>query len=214
MEFGQAVVRRKLNGKTPDVSYFGIIKDSQKDVVTSIEEQIYTAWDNSPEAPRKTRVRDSAPTPTLDTLSWVNGSARFPDALLSKFLDGSPQHAEMLKLKEQVKSMFPGAAETSSTAVTSRATGLPDFSGENLLDLDREVSLETTNANEFNPEQSLALGGWVFWCFLWCVQCTYSRQPVNYIVCSANQCGYRLSLFMFFFDRWNLRLISVWIVPP
>lgn len=158
-EFARAIVKRKLSGKVPDVSYFGVIKDTQKDVVSSIEEDVYNAWDSSSAAPAKTRVRDAAATPTLDTLSWVNGSPKFPDALIAKVAEGSPQYKEIVKFKEQLIGMFPETATSSSTAVTVRATGLPDFSGENVLDLEREVSLETFSADEFNQEELLGFRG-------------------------------------------------------
>ena len=163
-EFARAIVKRKLSGKVPEVSYFGIIKDIQKDVVSSIEEDVYNAWDNSSTAPAKTRVRDAAATPTLDTLSWVNGSPKFPDALLAKFPEGSLQHQEIVKFKEKVTSMFPASANPSPTAVTVRATGLPDFSGETVLDLERELSLETTSLDDFNQEELLGYNMWL-WLF-------------------------------------------------
>eukprot|EP00435_Cladocopium_sp_Y103_P033211 s2906_g8.t1 len=149
-EFARAIVKRKLSGKAPDVSYFGVVKDTQKDVIASIEEEVYNAWDNSSAAPSKTRVRDAAAT---------YGSPKFPDALLAKFPEGSPQHKEIVKFKEQVKSMFPASENQSSSAVTVRAAGLPDFSGENLLDLEREVSLETIGADEFNQEELASCPG-------------------------------------------------------
>lgn len=143
-EFGRAICKRKLEGKQPDVLYCGVIKDSQKETVAFIEEQVYNAWDISAAAPAKTRPRDPAQTPTLTCLAWVNGRPKFPDAVLNKFLDGTPQHGEIMKLKEQVLALFPASSDGAETmtAGSARAAGSPDFSGEQVLDLGRDVDLE------------------------------------------------------------------------
>ena len=161
-EFARAVVQRKLERKQPDIAYFGVIRENQRDTVTALEEQVFNAWDSGPEAPPKTRTRDAASAPNLKILIWNDGMPKFPDHVLTKFPEGSCQHAEIKKLQAELESDWPGsrsgaASNPGPSRTQSRAGGLPDFTGENPLDVGREVDLAKLSADDFNVEQLLDL---------------------------------------------------------
>ena len=157
-EFARAVVQRKIQRKQPDIRYFGIVKESHRETISALEEQVFLAWDNGPDAPPRARVREESSTPRLGILLWNNDAPKFPDSVLTKFAPGTSQHKEIKKLQSELESMWPASSasvQSPTRATVNRASGLPDFTGEDPLDLTREVDLEQTAADDFNVEQLL-----------------------------------------------------------
>ena len=147
----------KERNSNPRVSYIGFLKEFQRDNIAAIEETVYLKWGNGPDAPSKTRVRGEAQTPNLSLLLWRNRRPMFPTSALEKFPEGSSHHAEILKRKEMLERLWPAQSGTiaSSPEVTLRAAGAPDLSGEDVLDLTRDLSLQTFAAADFSVEKLL-----------------------------------------------------------
>lgn len=140
----------------PRVAYIGFLREFQRDNIAAIEETVYMKWDNGPDAPSKTRVREESQTPNLSLLLWRNRRPSFPPSALEKFPEGSTHHAEMLKQKERLERMWPAQSGTvASPEVTLRAAGAPDLSGTDVLDLTRDLSLQTFAASDFSVEKCL-----------------------------------------------------------
>ena len=162
----RAVVRERLAGRLLQVHYIGILKaSSQKDVLAAIEESVYNSWDSSSAAPPAQRAREAAATPSLSVILWQQNRPVFPQALLSKFVEGSPQHGEVLKMKKTLEELWPSTSSPESSASGGgpvRAVGSPDLSGVNLLDLDRLVDLRTISSDSFAEEKLLCeVGVWL-----------------------------------------------------
>ena len=157
-EFARAVVQRRLERRQPEFAYFGVIRENQRDTIIALEEQVFNAWDNGPEAPPKTRTRDAAGTPNLKILIWNDGAPKFPDHVLTKFPEGPSHNAEIKKLQAELESDWPATrtgvpSNPAPSRTQSRATGLPDFTGEDVLEISREVDLAKLSADDFNVEQ-------------------------------------------------------------
>ena len=157
-EFARAVVQRRLERRQPEFAYFGVIRENQRDTIIALEEQVFNAWDNGPEAPPKTRTRDAAGTPNLKILIWNDGAPKFPDHVLTKFPEGTSHNAEIKKLQAELESDWPATrtgvpSNPAPSRTQSRATGLPDFTGEDVLEISREVDLAKLSADDFNVEQ-------------------------------------------------------------
>ena len=104
-EFGRSLAVKKLQRAASkyNVYYMAILRETQKDVVDSIEEMVYQAWDGSATAPPKTRPREAAQEPRLGTILWQDGRPIFPTTLLSKFAEDTDHRSEVLKLKEKLE---------------------------------------------------------------------------------------------------------------
>ncbi|CAK9013327.1 unnamed protein product [Durusdinium trenchii] len=157
-EFGRALVTKKLDGKWPKLSYVGLLRESQKDVILQLEEMVYNAWDNSGTAPAKTRPREEAQVPRLTALLWGTDGPSFPESILGKFAPGTEQHTEVLKWKKDLEDAWPRAATAAPTTgsarrAPARAAGSPDFTGTDVLDLAREVDLAKIKTDDFAEEK-------------------------------------------------------------
>lgn len=159
-EFARSVVAKKLGATSANwpVFYFGLLRDSQKDVIDFVEETVYTHWGGQPNAPPKTRVREVAQAPDLKLILWQNHRPVFPISLLSKFSSDSDHHAEIKKLKNLVEGMWPASSlpgDSSTAGAPLRAVGSPDLSGVEVLDVSREVSLSMIPMSDFSEERFL-----------------------------------------------------------
>ena len=54
-EFGLAVAERALEGITPPMKYFGVLRPDQREVPLLTATMMYESWDRSPNAPPKQR---------------------------------------------------------------------------------------------------------------------------------------------------------------
>ncbi|CAK8996456.1 unnamed protein product [Durusdinium trenchii] len=156
VEFGRAVCAQKIAGKWSAVSYMGLIKDGQKDVMQMMEEQVYNSWDAGPHAPSKMRVRDETQAPKLTAILWQNDRPVFPDSLVNKFPVGTEQHTEVLKMKNALEALWPSPSSNTparNVNVPPRAVGEPDFADTTLLDLTREVDLAKIKSEDFAEEK-------------------------------------------------------------
>ena len=165
-EFAQAITKRELQGATPAVTYYGLLRADQRDVITMLEAQCYQRWDLAPDSPARQRPPDatSQPPAQLSCLTWSNDLPGFPQELLAKFADGTHEHAQMAKLKSEFDALVPEAArapaartETSSGS-SSRARGSPDFTiddGKEPLDVSRVIDLRGIPAVEFTVQRPL-----------------------------------------------------------
>lgn len=155
-EFGRAVCERLLAGRSPYVSYLGLLKEQQKDNIVAVEEMVYNHWDASPQAPAKQRPKQELQTPSLSILLWQRNKPAFPQNLLDKFVEGSDQKAEVDRMKKELESLWPTAGTADSAAsVVARAAGSPDFTGSTVLDLKREVDLPKTPSSVFSEDKFL-----------------------------------------------------------
>ena len=149
-EFARSVCKTKLGNPSSPLHYMGLLRETQKDVSEFIEEAVYLAWDASPVAPPKTRPREAAQEPSLGTLLWQNSRPVFPPSLVSKFSDQPDCNKKILAMKSEVETLWPSTEVPGSDATTvPRAVGAPDFAGEDVLDVNREVDLKMTHYNDF-----------------------------------------------------------------
>eukprot|EP00435_Cladocopium_sp_Y103_P042401 s1984_g11.t1 len=157
-EFARAICAKKLRGARYPVYYAGFLGKHQKDVVEGLEESIYTSWDQSSSAPPKQRPRESAEVPRLTTILWQNNRPVFPSSILSKFAEESDHYNELIQIKKKLEGLWPASQGEGSSSASSvpRAVGSPDFSGTEVLDISREVSLAMTPMDGF-AEERLAL---------------------------------------------------------
>ena len=157
-EFGRAVAEKRLHSPSEPVHYLGLIRESQKDNALSIEENVYNKWDSSPEAPPKVRPRSEQQEPSLAILLWRHQKPCFPPSLLDKFPENSEQHKAIVALKKALEDLWPSSATPVAPGASApRATGSPDFTGTDVLDLTRYVDLPKTPSTEFNGEKFLGL---------------------------------------------------------
>ena len=120
--------KRALQGGVVPVDFYGLLRSSeQKDVVRMLETQCYQHWDLSPTSPAKQRPADSTVEAPLQfsILTWVNGKPGFPAELLTKFQAGTPEHGEMLKLKQEFLALAPDSAEPAPTTGSDAAANAP-----------------------------------------------------------------------------------------
>lgn len=161
MEFGRAIVDQRLSDSKNQQCYIGFVRDHQKDVIQMIEESVYTWWDQSSEAPAKKRPREAASTPSLGILLWEDDRPRFPKQLLEKFPRGSEQHGIISGLAKHFHELWPEDGKASSASPlkgtapkpVSRAVGSPEFAADEILDLEREISLLTIPSQSFAEER-------------------------------------------------------------
>ena len=170
---------RLLDERKPRALYYGMLRTDQDDVKTSLGTQLYNHWDSSAAAPAKQRPREAEASPTLQVLTWRNGTATLPDSLVNKFPAHSWERAQILKLKEDLEKDFvssvPAALEADSVPRSPsdaerapilngqparlgsnnslvRAVGRPDWSiegGQKPIALDSEIRLECVPAASF-----------------------------------------------------------------
>ncbi|CAK9000672.1 unnamed protein product [Durusdinium trenchii] len=151
-EYGRACVRRLLEGETrPKLSYYGMFRKDQKQVVANIEGEIFEHWDGLPTSPPKTRPRDPAPHLTaIAGLSLMSldsvGQPGWPDHVLNKFKADSEHRRKLEKMKADFLQEFkvPAQAKASVSRGPVRVTGAPDFTVDSAepLDVNRVVDLE------------------------------------------------------------------------
>ena len=156
-EFARAVVKAKLERSwRHPVYYLGLLKDHQKDVAESLENAVYTSWDAGTSAPPKHRQREQSQTPRLSLILWQNGRPLFPQALLTKFAADSDQCAKVKEMQQQLEELWPTESAPGVGATSHpRAGGSLDLAGEDLLDIDREVSVALTPFADFSEERPL-----------------------------------------------------------
>ena len=157
-EFGRAMVARNLSESLRPVRYFGYILNEFETNMGDIRSKVYEAWDKSSTAPPRTRAsREAAEqtqAPSLDLLAWANGAPLFPAALVTRFQEGTPEHAKMQELKDDFNKKFPQSLHPPSSAASGsgRAGGHCDFSinlGEEPLDFQRIIDLPQTPVANF-----------------------------------------------------------------
>ena len=155
VEFGKAIVKHNLNQEGNTIHYFGFVQEGYKDAVAAIRDMVYKRWDGLPTSPPKTRPsaeKDAASSPpALQILSWQTqeGRPKFPDSLVTRYDEGTDEHAVIAQKKAEFDDMFP-PAETRGhpTSAPGRVGGACDFAFDNSqpLDIFRVVSLEMTDS--------------------------------------------------------------------
>lgn len=161
-EFGRAISERLLAGRGPEVTYLGLVKESQKDNITGCEEMVYKTWDANPHSPAAQRPRPEQSRPPLTVLLWQQDKPVFPPSLLEKFPEGTAEHSEVLKLKKDMETVWPSSASPVAAGSGARASGFPDLSNASVLDLTREVDLEKIPVAGFSADKPLGQK-MVFW---------------------------------------------------
>ena len=149
-EFGRAMAARNLSESARPVHYFGFILNEFETNMGDIRSKVYEAWDKSSTAPPRTRAgmepAEQSQAPSLDLLAWANGVPLFPAALVSRFQEGTSEHAKMQELKDDFYKKFPQSLHppSSSASGSGRAGGICDFSinsGAEPLDFRRVIDL-------------------------------------------------------------------------
>ena len=146
-EYARASAAINLEG-AKSVYYCGVFGDKLNELQSAIQSQVYKKWDDSSEAPSKTRPREPEARPreiSLDVLAW-NARANkptWPDVILAKFNEG-PELTSLKELKGKFEMEF-GRVESvpASTAGSSRVAGSCDFGfdGSSPLDIERVIEL-------------------------------------------------------------------------
>ena len=152
-EFGRACVQRTLSGEnSPAVTYYGIMRKDQKDLVSVIETEVYQHWDNLESSPPKHRQRAHVDLTVggLKILSCSASGPGWPEFILSKFIEGSAEHTDLKQMKQIFEAEYPPPGNTAPAASVgggpARVTGQPDFTidgGREPLDPERPVDLLT-----------------------------------------------------------------------
>lgn len=159
-------MKRRLEEPTSPLRYIGIARQndtsgaSLADITKALRSQVWNFWDNSPQAPPKTRAQDgSAQTapPQLQILAWQRGRPIWPEILLSKFPENTDQHAVLESKRVQFAAKFGSAPETTGVASTSaagtpRVGGLCDYSPDDGLrpfNFSKSVSLPAVKDQDF-----------------------------------------------------------------
>ncbi len=138
------------------MKFFGVLRANQKDILQQFERMVYDSWDRSSAAPPQQRERSEADRPALSILAWLGTSPSFPDHLMRKFAEGTPQYTEMAKLQQELQTFWPAPASVAgpgSTQAPARTAGSPDLTGASVLDLEREVDLPHISVVGFNVER-------------------------------------------------------------
>ena len=139
-----------MSGRTaPPVTYYGILRSDQKDVVQTLESEVYRFWDGLESSPAKQRQK--APVDlTVGGLKMLSCSASgpgWPEFIMAKFVEGSPQYSELAEMKQMFEKEYPPVGSTPASSNGSgpaRAAGRPDFAiegGRHPLDPERPVDL-------------------------------------------------------------------------
>lgn len=149
-------MERALGDQQPKVKFFGVLRPNQKDILQQFEKIVYDSWDRSSAAPPQQRERSEADRPALSILAWLGTSPSFPDHLMRKFAEGTPQYNEMAKLQQELQTFWPAPAPvpgSGTTQVVARTAGSPDLAGASVLDLEREIDLAHISVVGFNVER-------------------------------------------------------------
>ena len=159
-EFGRAAVARNLSQQARTVHYFAYVLNDFDTNSGDIRSKVYEHWDGNPDlSPPKNRGarEDNAQDqrgPSLALLAWANGAPIFPDALLSRFQEGTSEHSKMKELHEEFKTRFPVASQPQPASNTGgRAGGFCDFSadsGRAPLDPARQIDLPQIAVSNFS----------------------------------------------------------------
>lgn len=125
----------------------GVFRADMKAVQQELEQRIYKWWDESAESGTRTRPRTEQEQPQLTTLRWANGVPELPEQVLNTFPSGSIQHAEVLAMESELKSVWPVSeqqprpASNSAAPEVPRTPSRPDLANTTVLDISREISL-------------------------------------------------------------------------
>lgn len=154
------MVARNLAEQARTVHCFAYVLNDFASNLADVKSEVYNHWDSSATlSPPKTRVareegRQSQPGPSLELLAWAQGSPVFPSALLTRFQEGSDEHAKLLGLKKNFDGKFPGSSQPQPLRVDGgRAGGVCDFTVDsNRLPVDhkRMIDLPHTSAENFS----------------------------------------------------------------
>lgn len=122
------------------VHYCGIILGEKfSEIQTVIQSKSYKKWDESAEAPPKTRPQENTPSReiALEVLAFNPGLDKpvWPEVLNNRFPDG-PEKALLKELKDTFESEFGRATSEQSPVQTSRVTGSCDFGFDGAVPLD------------------------------------------------------------------------------
>lgn len=153
-------MQRSLSGSGRTVRYFGCIVEEFQTNNSALRNMTYKEWDDNPaKSPPKARARENGDQalepPALTILAWSNNAPRFPEALLTRFPQGTLEHVKIAEYHDKFKESFP---ETSQPAPADpqggRVGGLCDYTldgGKRPLDPDRDIDLPFVTASEL-PE--------------------------------------------------------------
>ena len=163
-EFARAAVEINSEGNLPPVYYCGILGEKLSEVQSIVQSQCYKKWDDSPEAPPKTRPREDAVVRRevdLEVLAFNPGLDKpvWPSTLDARFTEG-PEKVELQKMKEDFEAEFgrgnAAAAEVQSQQGGSiRVSGSCDygFDGADPLDTDRMIEPAFIAAADLPPDR-------------------------------------------------------------
>lgn len=163
-------MQKRLADPTSPLRYIGFIRkqdgpgagSSISDISKALRSQVWNFWDESTEAPPKTRPQegdapDSNAAPDLQVLAWQRGHPIWPEVLWDRFPDGSTEQASLKVKHGEFLSKFPSrpesAARAASVSVPLRVGGLCDFSvdgGLSPLDFTKQVSLPVVKEADFS----------------------------------------------------------------
>ena len=156
-EFGSACIERSLKGEKPSTIYYGLLREGQKDIIATLESDVFKHWDGLGSSPPKTRPRSEVCI-NITGLALLTcdaaGNPGWPPHLSDKFPAESMQGKRLQELKANCEKEFPAAAVTTQTSrgrAPTRASGDCDFSvnnGEAPLDLERVLDLPKIAAPE------------------------------------------------------------------
>ena len=161
-----------LEGGTCAVHYCGVILwDKFNDMQSVIQSKCYKKWDESAEAPPKTRPQESAPSReiALEVLAFNPSRDKpvWPEVLNNRFVDG-PEKALLKELKDAFEREFGRATSDQSQVQTSRVVGSCDFGfdGAVPLDTDRIIEPAFVPAVQVPAERQVVKPDMAFSCIL------------------------------------------------
>lgn len=144
------------------VHYCGIIAgDKFNDIQSVIQSLCYKKWDDSAEAPPKTRPQEVEPQRdiALEVLAFNPGLDKpvWPEVLSNRFVDG-PEKAQLKDLKDAFEKEFGKATSEKPQVTTSRVTGSCDFGfdGAVPLDIDRIIDPAFVPVAQMSTERQVA----------------------------------------------------------
>ena len=155
VEFGKAIAKNNLNQDGKLIYYFGfVVQETYKDTVATIRDLVYKNWDALSTSPPKARPTSEAnPTPPeLQLLAWQSqeGRPKFPESLLTRYDEGTPEHAVIMEKKAEFDVLYPPVetfGNTTGASRVGRAGGSCDygFDSSQPIDVLRVVLLEMTD---------------------------------------------------------------------
>lgn len=165
----------RLEEQNSPLRYFGFNLDQAatfKTMLKDMRSQVWAFWDESRDAPAKTRpapAEAQASAPSLEILAWDSGRPVWPSVLDTRFPEGTEEFTELMKQKKAFHEKYPVQARsttTSSQAVAvahPRAGGQCDYSldgGTAPLDTTRELDLLAVSDGDFTVNR-------LEWCVRW-----------------------------------------------